>query len=187
MGNGLHRSSLQEASPREADAVHGVVVGEPAAAIAGGLIDEGTRQAVADLEDPLDYVPLSGAGGDEGDVDGVRQDGQGEGDAAGWGLGRVLNRGHPGVGLAQQWVAGKQAAGMAIGTGAEQQEVEDGKLHGIAAREGTHQELLVLVGELLRIVEVLGVDGVDDGPADPLGDAVQQLRLQQAVIAVLVV
>lgn len=186
-GSTFSSPQLQETSPREAHTLDGSVISEPTAAIAGSLVDEGTGQAIAVLEDALHDVPLATAGSDKGDANGVGDNGQREGDAPGRGLGRVLDGGDPGVGLAQERVAREQAAGVAVGAGAEQQQVEDGQLDGVAAGERPDQQLLVLVGELLGVVEVLGVDGVDGGRALLGRDPVEQVLLQQAVVAVLVV
>lgn len=84
-------------------------------------------------------------------------------------------------------MAGEQAAGVAVGAGAEQQEVEDGQAHAVAAGEAGDEGLFVLVGQLLGVVEIGGVDGVDGRGAELLGDLLEQLLLQEGVVGVFVV
>lgn len=91
---------LQEGAAGEADALDGRVVDEPADAVAGALVDQGAGEAIAVLKDPLHDVLLAAAGGDEGDLDAVVDDGEGEGDALRRGLGGVLDGSDPGGGLA---------------------------------------------------------------------------------------
>lgn len=108
--------------------------------------------------------------------------GQSQGDSLGGWLGRVLDGRDPGVGLAQQLVAGKQRASVAVGPAAEQEEVEDGQAHGVARGEAADERLFVLVGELLDVVEVLGVDCVHGGGLLVGGQLVEQLGLEEGVV-----
>lgn len=167
---------LQEGSPREADTLDRRLVDEPAASLAGSLVDQGTGQVVVGVEDLLHDVFLAGAGGDKGNAHSVSDDGQGEGDALCGGLGGILNGGDPCACLPQQGVAGKEGAGVAVGAAAEEDEVEDGETDRVAAGKAGHKRLLVLVGELLDVVEMCGVDGVDCGLL-VLGDLVEELLL----------
>lgn len=75
---------------------------------------------------------------------------------------------------------------MAIRSTAEQQEIEDGQAHGIPRRKAPHERLLVLVGELLHVVEVLLVNGVDGG-LGVAGDLVEEFCLEEGVVGVFVV
>jgi hypothetical protein len=84
-------------------------------------------------------------------------------------------------------VAGEQAARVAVGPAPEQEEVEDRELDAVAGGEARDQELLVLVGQLLHVVEVCHVDGVHGGLAHGGGDLVEELVLQEAVVGILVV
>lgn len=118
----------------------------------------------------------------------MEDDRQTEGDSLGWGLGGVGDAQAPGVGLSQQRVLGEERTGVAVWTTAEQQQVEEGQLDRIAGGKDGDEQLLVLVGHLLRIVEVLLVNGVDLGLAQLLArNLVQQLLLEQLVVAVLVI
>ncbi|TLS28666.1 hypothetical protein PpBr36_00442 [Pyricularia pennisetigena] len=170
---------------KKADALDGWIVDEPRTPVPCALVHEGARQARFLVKDLLHNLLLAAAGGDKGDAHAVGDHGQGQGDAARRGLGAVLDGGDPGARLAQQLVAGEQAAGVAVGAAAEQQQVEDRELDAVAAGEAADQGLLVAVGQLLRVVEDLGVDGVH-GRLGPL-DLVQQLLLEQAIVGVLVV
>lgn len=114
-------------------------------------------------------------------------DGQREGDAFRRGLWRVLDLQDPRLGLAQKRRAREQAAGMAVGPAAQQQQVEHGQPHAVPRREDADEGLFVLIGEFLRIVEVLDVDWEDLWFAELGGDLVQNFRLDQAVVAIFVV
>lgn len=113
-------------------------------------------------------------------------DGQGEGDALGRGLRGVVDGGDPGVRLAQEGVAGEEGAGVAVGTAAEEEEVEDGEADRVAAGEAGDEDLLVAVGDLLEVVEVGDVDGVDGGLLVG-GELVEELGLEEGVVGVGVV
>lgn len=81
----------------------------------------------------------------------------------------------------------EQTAGMSIGPAAQQQQIEDGQLDAIPRGEAVHEELLVLIGQLLDVIQLRDVDGVHDGLAHVGGDLVEQLGLQEAVVGVGVV
>lgn len=184
------RAVLQAAPARNADTVQSSIVTEPADLFAGALVDQATRQrtALLGLENLLHNVLFAGAGGDKGNLGAVHDDGQAEGDALRWGLGRVGNAQAPGVRLAQQGVLGEERAGVAVGAAAQQDEVKQRQLDRVAGGKGGDEELFVLVGAFLGVVEVLLVNGVDFGLAQLLrGDLGQQLVLEQLVVAVLVV
>lgn len=178
---------LQVRPPGKADALNGGLVDEPAAPVSRSFVDESARQARASVENLLHDVLLAGAGGDKGDADGVRDDGQRQGDSLGGRLGRVLDGGDPGVGLAEQLVAGEEGAGVAVGPAAEQQQVKDGQADRVARGEAGDERLLVLVGELLDVAEVLRVDGVHGGGLLVRGQLVEQLGLDQGVVGLGVV
>lgn len=125
-------SSLQECSPGEANAFNGRLIDEPAASVSRGFVDEGAGQSRARVKDFLHDCALAGAGGDESNADGVCNDGKGQGDSLRRRLGRIFNWCDPGVGFAQQLVVGEEGAGVAVGSAAEQEEVEDGQAHRVA-------------------------------------------------------
>lgn len=178
---------LQVRPPRKADALDGGLVDEPAASVSRSLVDESAGQTRAGVEDLLHDILLAAAGGNKSDADGVRDDGQRQGDSLGGRLGRVLDGGDPGVGLAEQLVAGEEGAGVAVGPAAEQQQVKDGQADRVAGGEAGDERLLVLVGELLDVAEVLRVDCVHGGGLLVRGQLVEQLGLDQGVVGVLVV
>lgn len=182
--------SSQTSPPGEGNALDGGVVGEPAHLFAAALVDEATGETatfVVGLEDLFQDFLLAAARDDEGDLVGVRHDGEGQGDSSGRGLGAVLDRGDPGVGLAQELVAREQTARVAVGATTEQDQIKDGRLDRVLAGEARHERLLVLVGQLLSVVEVFEVDGVDGRRALSTGDLVEEVLLQEAVVAVFVV
>lgn len=113
-------------------------------------------------------------------------DGEGESDALRGRLGRVVDGSNPGAGLAKQRVAGEERAGVAIGAAAEEEEIEDGQANRVAAGEASDEGLLVLVGEFLKVVQVLSVDCVDSGLLT-LGDLVQKLLLEKGIVGIVVV
>lgn len=182
--------NLQAASTRNADTFEGGVVSEPADLVSGTLVDQTARQGAAllGLENALENVALAGAGSDKGNLCAVEDDGQAQGDALWRGLGRVGDAEDPGVGFAQQRVLGEEGAGVAVGAAAEEHEVEEGQLDRVAGSKDGDERLFVLVGALLGVVEVFFLDGVDLGRAElSLVNLVQQLVLEQSVVAVLVV
>nr|POE77455.1 upf0656 protein [Quercus suber] len=183
-------ASLDHApSPRKVDTLDGGIVHEPAHFVPGGLVDQpaGQLSALLRLEDLLQDVFLAGASRDERDLGRVADDGQAQADALGRGFGGVGDGQDPGVGLAQGGVVGEQRAGVAVGPAAQQDEVEERQLDGVARGEDGHQLLLVLVRQLLHVVQVLRVDGEDLGRGGAGGDLVQQFFLHQLVVRVLMI
>ncbi|KAI6766653.1 hypothetical protein HG531_011875 [Fusarium graminearum] len=175
-----------ESPSREADALDSGLVNKPAAALASALVDKGTGQATFGIEDLLHDVLLAASSGDKCNADGVVNHGEGESDALGGRLGGILDRSDPGVDLAEQLVAREERAGMSVGSASEKEEVEDGQTNRIAAGEASNKSLLVLVGKFLRVVQVLGVDGMN-GRLLILGELVQKLLLQKSIVGVFVV
>lgn len=139
-----------EATLGVADAFDGGLVHKPTATIACGVVDEraGETRSGAILEDLLHNGLFAATSRDKGDTHGVRDHGQGQCDALGRRLGAVLDGGNPGGSLAQEFVAGEQRAGVAIGAAAEQQEVEDGQTDRITAGKRADEDLLVVIGHL---------------------------------------
>ena len=84
-------------------------------------------------------------------------------------------------------MSGEEGAGVAVGAAAQEQKVKNGKLHRVPASETLDKNLLVLIGELLGIVEVLDINGVDNWPSGGIGDLVKELLLQKAVVGVFVI
>ncbi len=113
------------------------------------------------VQDGAEGLCLSSAGRDERDAGGVVDNGKGECDAAGRGLGRVLDVGDPAVLLREERVAGEERGGVAVGADAEEDEVKDGETRRLLLRELPDELFLVRVCELLEVVEQVGVDGVD--------------------------
>jgi hypothetical protein len=183
------RNLYAAAARGEGDTLNGRVVNEPADPALTLEVDESAGQLVAFVR--VEYLPhdflLSAAGRDKRDLQSSLYDGEGEGDALGWGLGRVGNGQDPGVLFAQEIGAGEQATGVAVGTASKKEQVEERQLDAVACSENADQSLLVLVGQLLHVVEVLDVDGVHLGRAQLGGYLVQELLLHQLVVAVLVV
>jgi len=134
----------------------------------------------------LHDILLAASSGDKCDADSVVNHGEGEGDALGRRLGRIFDGSDPGVDLAEKLMTREERAGMSIGSASEEEEVEDGQTNRVAAGEASNEGLLVLVGKLLNVVQVLGVDGVD-GRLLVLGDLVQELLFQKSIIGVFVV
>lgn len=167
------------------------MISEPADLIPSTLVNQRRRKAGAllKIKDLLQDLLLASTSRDKGDVDSVGDNGQSEGNALRRGLGRVGLSSNPSVLFAQQVVAREERASVAVGTAAQQDEIEDGKLDAVLAGKLAHQVLLVEIGEFLGVVifDVLLVDGVDDGRAELGGDLGDQLVLQQAVVALLVV
>ena len=96
-----------EGPPGIANTLDGGVVDKPAASLSRPLVDQSAWQALVALENLPHDLLLAGARGDKRNADGVVHDGQREGDASRWRLGRVLDGGDPGARLAQQCVAGE--------------------------------------------------------------------------------
>lgn len=166
------------------------MISEPADFLTTAFVDETTGKTAAfvvGFEDFLEDFLLGAARGDECDLVRVRHDRQCQGDSPCWRLGAVFDRGDPGIRLAQELVAGEQTARVPIRTTAQQDQVEDGRLDRVLAGETRHERLLVLVGQFLRVVEVLDVDGVDGRCALFAGDLIEEVFLQKAVVAVFVV
>lgn len=138
------------------------------------------------IKDLLHNVLLAAAGRDKGNSDGVVDDREGKGDALRGRLGGVVDGRDPGAGLAEEGVAGEERAGMAVRAAAEEEEVEDGQADRVAGGEAGDEGLLVLVGELLEVIEVGDVDGVDFGLLVG-GELVEQLGLEEGVVGVGVV
>lgn len=179
-----------EATLGIADALNGRVVNEPAAAVARGIVDESAGQARsrAFLEDLLHDALLAGTSSDESNSHSVGDNGQGQRDALGWWLGAILDGGDPGGGLAQEFVAGKQRAGVTVGAATKQQEVEDGQADRVTARKGADQDLLIVIGDLKGLfVKLVLVDGIDLRLAGTCRNLVEQLLLQEAEVGVFVI
>lgn len=88
-------------------------------------------------------------------------DGVGEGDALRGRLWAVLDVRYPAVLFCEEGVAGEQRRGVAVGTGSEEDEVEDGEASGVLLRKLADKLLFVRVRELLEVVGKRGVDRVD--------------------------
>lgn len=84
-------------------------------------------------------------------------------------------------------MAGEEGASVAVGAAAQEDQVEHRDLDAVASSKSLDKRLLVLVGQFLNVIEVLGVDGVDGRLAHFGGDLVEQLGLEEAVVAVLMV
>lgn len=171
------------------DGGEGGVVDEPVDFFAETGVDLGRWEGlVAVVEDLVHDGLLGGALCDEGDVAGVCDRGEGEGDAVCRGFGRVGAPGDLLGGFVEQgavlW-AGEQRAGVAVRAAAQQQQVE--------ARGG--QQRLVLGRDLgvvvLALVDQRLVDRVDRGAQVQVVAAVRQRvqhrPLERAVVAVGVV
>lgn len=182
----LHLEKLEKGPAGEVNTLDGRLVNEPAASLASRLIDKTAGQTVFGVKDLLHDILLATTSGNKGDAHGVGDDGQGQCDAARGRLGRVFDGSDPGAGLAQESVAGKERACVSVGAAAEKQEVEDGETDRVAAGEAGDEGLLILVGELLEIVKVGGIDGVDGGLL-VLGNLVKKFRLEEGVVGVVVI
>lgn len=84
-------------------------------------------------------------------------------------------------------MVGKERARVSVGSTAEEDEIEEGQFDGVALGEDGNESLLVLIGAFLRIVETLLVNGEDFGPAQCLGDVVEEIFLHESVVGVFVV
>ena len=167
----------QESASRVADALYGWVVDEPAATLSGGLIYQCARQTVALLKDLLHDLLLAAARSDKCDLYRVCDNWQRQGDSLRRRLRRVLNWRDPSARLTEKRVAGEQTACVAVGSAAQKEQVEDGQLDRVAAREGADEQLLILVGQFLGVVQVFRVDRMDGRLAQVGGDLVKQLLL----------
>jgi hypothetical protein len=76
---------------------------------------------------------------------------------------------------------------MAIWTAAEEYKVENGDSDAILCRERFHQLVLILVCDFIRVVEEVCVYRVHGGLSELGWDFVEELVLEQAVVAILVV
>lgn len=113
-------------------------------------------------------------------------DGQGEGDALrGW-LGGVVDGGDPSISLAEELVAGEQGASVTIGAAAEEKEIENRETDRVTGGETGDEGLFVLVGQLLEVVEVGDVDGMDLGLFVG-GKLIEQFSLKESIVGVGVV
>ena len=113
------------------------------------------------VEDSAEGLCLTSATRDERDARGVVDHGEGERDAAGRGLRRVVDVRDPAVLLREERVAGEERGGVAVGADAEEDEVKDGEARRLLLRELPDELLLVRVRELLEVVELVRVDRVD--------------------------
>ena len=178
--------SLQERTTREANALNSRLIDKPANTITSTLIDQRTGQIIRRIEDMLHDLLLSTTSSHKGHPHRMGNHRQSQRNSLGGRLRRIRNGRNPRIGLPQQFMFGEQAAGMAIRSATQQQQVEDGQTHGIPRRKAPHERLLVLVGELLDVVEVLLVNGVDGG-LGVAGDLVEEFRLEEGVVGVFVV
>lgn len=76
---------------------------------------------------------------------------------------------------------------MAVVSAAEQDQVKHGELDRVLCGKRLDERLLVGIGEFLGVVKFLYIDGDDNGRSVRGGDLVEELLLQQAVVAVWVV
>lgn len=164
---------------------------EPGHLITSTLVDQSRRKtgALLKIEDLLKDLLLATTRRDKGNADSVGNNRQGKSDALRRGLGGVCLSSNPSVLLAEQSVAREERAGVTIGAAAQEDEIEGGQLDTVLGGKLAHQILLVEVCQFLRVViaNVLLVDGVDDRGAELGGDLGDELVVQQAVVAVLVV
>lgn len=170
-----------------AHAIHSRIIHEPAHSISTPLINKRTRQSRALLKDLLEHLLLPGACRHKRNPHRMVHHGQGKRNPLRRRLGAILNRRDPRVRLAQQLMAREQRASMPIRPAAEQDQVEDRQLDGVALRKVAHEELLVLVRHLLDVIEMRDIDGVDGRGAELGGDLVEELGFQERVVAVCVV
>lgn len=113
------------------------------------------------VKDSLEHVRFAGAGGDEGNACCMIDDGVGEGDAPGRGLGAVIDVRDPAVVLGEKGVAGEERRCVTVRADAEKDEIEDGEARRVLLCEFSDELLLVGVGELLEVVPEGRVDGMD--------------------------
>lgn len=163
-------------------------IAEPAHPLSRTLINQPTRQLppLLALKNTLQNVLLARASSHKRYARRVLHNGQRQRNALGRRLGRVLDAEHPGVRLAELRVAGEQAASVAVGPAAQQQEVEERELDAVAGGEDGDEGLFVGVGGFLRVVEEGLVDGEDFGRAEGGRDLGEELFLHELVVGVFV-
>ena len=167
------------------------MVSEPGHLITSALVDQSGRKtgALLKIENLLKDLLLTAASRDKGNADSVGNNRKSKGNALRRGLGRVCLSSNPSVLLAEQSVTREERAGVTIGAAAQEDEIEGGQLDAVLGGKLAHQVLLVEVCQFLRVViaNVLLVDGVNNWGAELGGDLGDELVVQQAVVAVLVV
>ena len=120
------------------------------------------------------------ASGNKCDTRGVVENGKGEGDTF-WGrLWRVADIGDPSVTFFEELVAWEKGASVAVWANSQEDKVKDGEARRVLLGKLVDELLFVGIRELLEIVEVCGVDGVDVGGGD--GDVVKELCHAEMVV-----
>lgn len=132
-------------------------------------------------------VGLACAGRDERDARCMVEDGVREGDALGGWLGAVVDVRDPSVLLAEELVAGEEGRDVAVGTEAEEDEVENGEAGRVLHGELLDELLLVRVRELFEVTEEVRVDGVDGGLGPSGGELGEELADAEPMVRILVV
>lgn len=132
-------------------------------------------------------VGLACAGRDERDARCMVEDGIREGDALGGWLGAVVDVRDPSVLLAEELVAGEEGRDVAVGTEAEEDEVENGEAGRVLHGELLDELLLVRVRELFEVTEEVRVDGVDGGLGPSGGELGEELADAEPMVRILVV
>lgn len=118
------------------------------------------------IEDVANHICLFFTSGDESDSGSMIDDWIGKGDAVGWGFGGVLEISDPAILFCEKLVTGEERGGVAVGTHAEEDKIEDGEAGCVLLCEFLDELLLIRVGEFLEVGEEIGVDSVYVGGGD---------------------
>jgi hypothetical protein len=167
-----------------------------------------TRQSLFGvIQHVLHDLLLPGTARDERDAVSVVQDGVGEGDSGRRGLGRVGEVGYPAVLFEEERVTGEEGAGVAVGSvqtasvslfitsregkrekdapNTEKNQIKPRERNARTSNETRHKLLLVVVGNLLRVIELARVDDVNRLTGD--GDLGEEFLVVEAEVGIFVV